>query len=337
MKMMNKLIISLSCILLAGCNGSLPDSGEQQGEGEPIDLSFNLYNVVVSKADEKAKTTVKMAVGTAFRIYAFKAGETDLTSPIATAVYTVKDDNGKSEGNLSLYRGSYDFYMISNNTNTAPKLDEGVNFITVDNGNDFMYNIITNEVIQPEKPGENKMTVSLRTPFSRLGAKIDLSVQAKSSSPVPVLDLKVQSITIKNLSSPLSYKLGEKDWNTIDNTPSYTKDNLLTVSEFTKPDVVTKPHSNETPVVLLPVSGLTDLLFELVLTVKYSGKDESGELIFLSDNFTYQASVTKALIKGMGYKFDFTLTFFGILKPGEMTVALLDYTEESLSTDQVGE
>ena len=52
MKMMNKLIISISCILLAGCNGSLPDSGEQQGEGEPIDLSFNLYNAVVSKADE---------------------------------------------------------------------------------------------------------------------------------------------------------------------------------------------------------------------------------------------------------------------------------------------
>lgn len=336
MKMMNKLIISLSCILLVGCNGSLPDSGGQQGEGEPIDLSFNLYNVVVSKADEKTKPTVKMAVGTAFRIYAFKAGETNLTSPIATAVYTVTDENGKSEGNLSLYRGSYDFYMISNNTNTAPVLDSGANSITVDNGNDFMYNIITNEVIQPEKPGENKMTVSLRTPFSRLGAKVDLSVNAKAGSPVQVLGLKVQSITIKNLSSPLSYKLGEKDWDMIDNTPSYTEDNLLTVSEFTEPDV-TEPHSNENPVVLLPVSGLTDLLFELVLTVKYLGKNENGEDAFLSDNFTYQASVTKALIKGMGYKFDFTLTFFGILKPGEMTVALLDYTEESLSTDQVGE
>lgn len=335
MKMMNKLIISLSCILLVGCSGSLPDSGGQQGEGEPIDLSFNLYNVVVSKADEKTKPTVKMAVGTAFRIYAFKAGETDLTKPIASAVYTVKDENGKSEGNLSLYRGSYDFYMISNNTNTAPVLDSGANSITVDNGNDFMYNIITNEVIQPEKPGENKMTVSLRTPFSRLGSKVDLSVKANGNSPIKVTKLEVQSITIKNLSSPLSYELGKKDWNT--SNPSYTKDNLLIVSGFTKPEETSDPHSNENPVVLLPISGLTDLLFELVLTVEYPGKDDKGNSIFISDNFTYQASVTKALIKGMGYKFDFTLTFFGILKPGDITVSLLDYTEENLSTDQVGE
>lgn len=336
MKMINKLIISLSCILLAGCNGSLPDSGEQQGEGEPIELSFNLYNAVVSKADEKTKPTVKMAVGTAFRIYAFKAGETDLTKPIASAVYTVKDENGKSEGNLSLYRGSYDFYMISNNTNTAPVLDSGANSITVDNGNDFMYNIITNEVIQPEKPGENKMTVSLRTPFSRLGAKIDLSVKAKSNSPVPVSDLKVQSITIKNLSSPLCYKLGEKDWST-DNNPSYTETNEHMVTGFSMPEFATQPHDNLNPVVLLPVDGLTDLLFELVLNVTYTGKDNNGQVILLSDNFTYKASVSKALITGMRYKFDFTLTFFGILKPGDMTVSLLDYTEEDLSTDQVGE
>ena len=43
---------------------------------------------------------------------------------------------------------------------------------------------------------------------------------------------------------------------------------------------------------------------------------------------------TKQILR---YKFDFTLTFFGILKPGDMTVSLLDYTEEDLSTDQVGE
>ena len=275
-----------------------------------------------------------MAVGTAFRIYAFKAGETDLTSPIATAVYTVTDENGKSEGNLSLYRGSYDFYMISNNTNTAPKLDEGSNFITVDNGNDFMYNIITNEVIQPEKPGENKMTVSLRTPFSRLGAKVDLSVNAKGNSPIKVLELKVQSITIMYLSSPLPYVLGEKNWNIAGQ--SYDQTNTFAVSEFglAKPE---KPHSNTKPVVLLPINGLTDLLFELVLNVGYAEYDTEGHSTTTYRNFTYQASVTKALIKGMGYKFDFTLTFFGLLQPGDMTVSLLDYTEENLSTDQVGE
>lgn len=336
MKMINKLIFLLSCILLAGCNSSWPDSGEQQEEGEPVKVSFNLYNATVSKADEKTKTTVKMAVGTAFRIYAFKAGATDLSNPVATAVYTVVDTNGKSTGSLSLYRGKYDFYLISNNTNQAPKLDTGTNYVTVDNGNDFMYNIITNEVIQPESPGQNTMTVTLRTPFARLGSKVDLSVKAKSNSPVPVSDLKVQSITIKNLSSPLYYKLGEKDWS-MDNSPSYVEANEYIVNGFSIPALATEPHDNLNPVVILPVDGLTDLLFELVLNVTYTGKNEQGQVVLNSGNFVYKASVTKALITGMRYKFDFTLTFFGILKPGDMTVSLLDYTEEDLSTDQVGE
>lgn len=331
MKMINKLIISLSCILLAGCNGSLPDSSEQQGEGEPIDLSFNLYNVVVSKADEKTKPTVKMAAGTAFRIYAFKAGEIDLTKPIASAVYTVKDENGKSEGNLSLYRGSYDFYMISNNTNTAPKLPEGTNSITVDNGNDFMYNIITNEVIQPEKPGENKMTVSLRAPFVRLGASVDLSVKANGKSPITVTGLVVQSITIKNLSSPLSYQLGNSDWS---GSASYDGAEFAVTKFSAAPP--TQPHNNTEPVVLLPVDGSTDLSFDLKLLVSYMVYDENGTGSQTSRTFDYQASATKALLKGMKYKFEFTLTFFGILTPGDMTVSLLEYTEEDLSTDEVG-
>ena len=55
MKMISKLIILLGSVLLVGCNSSLPDSGEQQGEGEPIELAFNLYSAVVSKAGEKYK------------------------------------------------------------------------------------------------------------------------------------------------------------------------------------------------------------------------------------------------------------------------------------------
>lgn len=336
MKMINKLIISFSCILLAGCNSGLPDSGDQEqtGEGEPVNISFNLYNAAVTKADNSS--TVTMTSGTAFRIYAFEAGTTNLSTPVATAVYTV-GDNGKATGNLSLYRGKYDFYLISNNTNTAPTLDEGSNVVTVDNGNDFMYNTISGEVIQPESPGQNKMTINLRTPFVRLGASIDLSVKAKSGSPVPVSGLKVQSITIKKLSSPLSYKLGEKDWNV--DSPSYDETNTFTVNEFTT-GITGNPsesRNNIKPVVLLPVDGTVDLLFDLVLNVTYSELDESGNPKLVSADFPYQASATKALIKGMKYKFEFTLTFFGILKPGDMTVSLLDYTQEDLSTDQVGQ
>lgn len=335
MKMINKLIILFGWILLAGCSNPLPDSGgeEQIDEGEPIDLSFDLYSAVVTKADNK--TTVTMASGCVFRIYAYKAGETDLSKPVASAEYTV-GDAGKATGNLSLYRGKYDFYLISNNTNIAPKLDDGSNAVTVDNGNDFMYNIISNEVIQPESPGQNTMTVKLRTAFVRLGASVDLSVKAKSNSPIAVTGLKVQSITIKYLSSRLSYELGEKDWNTAV-APSYEKTNAFTVNEFTTAKPI-DPHNNTKPVVLLPVDGKTDLLFELVLNVTYiKYEDGSGQGTQVSSDFTYEASATKALIKGMKYKFEFTLTFFGILTPGDITVSLLDYTQEDLSTDQVGE
>ncbi len=39
----------------------------------------------------------------------------------------------------------------------------------------------------------------------------------------------------------------------------------------------------------------------------------------------------------MQYKFEFTLTFFGILNPGDITISLLDYTKVDQSTDEVGE
>lgn len=329
MKMISKLIILLGCVLLVGCNSSLPDSGEQQGEGEPIELAFNLYSAVVSKAGENTKTV--MPVGSTFRIYAFKAGEMNLSNPVATAMYTVVDTNGKSTGNLSLYRGNYDFYLISNNTNQAPSLDAGVNYVTVDNGNDFMYNTITNEVIQPESPGQNTMTVTLRTPFVRLGTKVDLSVKANAGSPVPVTGLAVQKITIKSLSSPLAYRLGASDWNS--GSSSYNAEYSVIKFGSGQP---TQPHDNTDPVVLLPVDGSVDLVFDLALNVSYMVYDAEGTGTQTSRIFNYQASAAKALLKGMKYKFEFTLTFFGILTPGDMTVSLLEYTEEDLSTDDVG-
>ena len=56
-----------------------------------------------------------------------------------------------------------------------------------------------------------KMEVSMTGPFVRLGSKVDLWVKAKES-PVKISDLIVQKIEIKNLSVPLTYYLGEKDW-----------------------------------------------------------------------------------------------------------------------------
>ena len=228
---------------------------------------------------------------------------------------------------MSLYRGEYDLYFISYNSETAP--DPSAGEIEVRNGYDFMCNEIKGLVVQPQNDGDNKMEVSMTGPFVRLGSKVDLSVKAKES-PVKISDLIVQKIEIKNLSVPLTYYLGEKDWRPgAGYTDSYTVSNFsYTVNAWSK------PHKNNDPIVLLPVDGSQPLEFIITLKVFYT---EEGVAGIQEGIFTYTATTSKTLLKGMQYKFEFTLTFFGILNPGDITISLLDYTKVDQSTDEVGE
>ncbi|MCD7851615.1 MAG: DUF4906 domain-containing protein [Parabacteroides sp.] len=221
--------------------------------------------------------------------------------------------------------------MVSNNTNIAPVLSDGGS-ITVDNGTDFMYNTLTGFTVQPEKTGDNVMNVTLPAPFVRLGSQVKLSVKAKLGSPVTVTDLKVQSITMYYLSSPLSYNLGAIDWKKEGTT--YEKKDSIVVSSFdNKPDYyVTHPAD---PVVVLPVSGNTPIEFKIVLDVTYVEKVDEVTT-YPTKTFTYTASSRKTLLKGMVYGFEFTLTFFGVLSPGDITIGLLDYTGQDLPMDEVG-
>ena len=66
-------------------------------------------------------------------------------------------------------------------------------------------------------------------------------------------------------------------------------------------------------------------------------RQEEGVVGIQEGIFTYTATTSKTLLKGMQYKFEFTLTFFGILNPGDITISLLDYTKVDQSTDEVGE
>lgn len=85
---------------------------------------------------------------------------------------------------------------------------------------------------------------------------------------------------------------------------------------------------------LLPVDGSQPLEFIITLKVFYT---EEGVVGIQEGIFTYTATTSKTLLKGMQYKFEFTLTFFGILNPGDITISLLDYTKVDQSTDEVGE
>lgn len=318
-------------IVLTACTGSLPDDGgnpSPEERGEPVLLSFDMYGATVTKASENI--AVDLAPETKFTIYAFPKGTTDLSKPLASGVYTIGADY-KATGNMSLYRGEYDMYMVSNNTNIAPVLSEGGS-ITVNNGTDFMYNTLTGFTVQPQKTGDNVMNVTLPAPFVRLGSQVKLSVKAKLGSPVTVTDLKVQSITMYYLSSPLSYNLGAIDWKKEGTT--YEKKDSIVVSSFdNKPDYYVAHPAD--PVVVLPVSGNTPIEFKIVLDVTYVEKVDEVTT-YPTKTFTYTASSRKTLLKGMVYGFEFTLTFFGVLSPGDITIGLLDYTGQDLPMDEVG-
>lgn len=323
---MNRIYTFIACSLVAfaSCSGDLADDSRQRiHEGDPITLSFNLYDATFTKAGSVSTET--MPPGSTFSIYAYEKGETDLTStPLGVGTYEVQT-GGKAIGNLTLYRGEYDLYLMSNNTNVAPLLTNGA--ATGVNGFDCMYNTLKNVTVQPETAGSNSMSVRMPSPFVRLGSLVELSVKGNTTQPVAVGDLRVSRITIKNVSSPLTYRLGTSDWD----LTGQTFDQTYEVSRFTAPDQQSSPHDSD-PVVLLPVDGTTPLEFEIVLSI-YS--KIAGEFVW--KDFTYQAKAPKALLKGMKYKFEFTLTFFGLLNPGDMTISMLDYTNEGLITDQVGE
>ena len=69
--------------------------------------------------------------------------------------------------------------------------------------------------------------------------------------------------------------------------------------------------------------------FEVNLTVGYN----EGE-----DSYTgsFPASIQKVLLPGMTYQFDFSLTFYGVLKPSDLTLAVKEYDTVDLSSDGLG-
>ena len=333
MKGINKLFIVCAGLLLAACSSGLPNENtdESQEKGEPIKLSFKMYNADLTKALGATNAVVDMVAGTKITILAYAAGtQVDnfgkLPAPLGRTVTEIKADL-TADGNMTLYRGQYDLYFLSYNNSIAPNPDGGE--ITVDNGYDFMYSELKGLTVQPENDGKNEMTVSMTSPFIRLGSQVTLTVKAKQNSPVTVVDLQVQKITLKNLSTAKTYYLGSDNWEAAgDYTSSYP------VSDFSYP--VGYPASDHTSegVVLLPVDGTTQLEFELVLDVTYI---KGGEVTSTKGTFTYTAKTSKALLKGMKYSFTFTLTFFGVLNPGDITISLLDYTNNNQATDDVGE
>lgn len=334
----------LLLILLAGCASDAstlppPLPGGNPGEGEaPVTLAFDGFcatagsdSAATSRATAAAVTGEPMAVNKIFRIYAYYAGTTDLSTPLDSRIYTVQSSEsgpsvpGKATGDLTLYRGRYDLYLMSYNSDTeAPVLRASgtAGIFEESNGKDFMYTKLEGIVVQPDQTGSNLMVVSLPRPFTRMGSRVITTVKAASSQPVAMQTLNVNYIKISGLSDGLTYELGNPDWNA---GTGYNES--ITYNHFTgNPNQYTDPFTSEAQV-LLPVDGSQMLSFEVNLTVGYNGTSLTS---------SYPATIQKVMLPGMTYQFDFTLTFYGALTPVDLTLAVKAYNTVTLVSDGLG-
>lgn len=330
-------------ILLAGCssgNSILPDDNPDisPDKGEPVTLTFDMYSATVTRAgDADASGAEDMAIGKMFRIYAFTAGSANLGSPLDSRNYTVQPDEdnpsnpGKATGNLTLYRGTYDLYLVSYNSSTeVPELDKDGAF-TVINGKDFMYTKLEGIVVQPDKTGDNTMLVSLPKPFTRMGAQMIATVKArKGMQPVTPTALVVNYIKVSGLSGNLVYKLNNTSWE----PPVTAADASYTFEKFDSKNTLdwdVYEERTSVPGVLLPVDGTQKMKFDVNLTVNYKDGNQTKTSID-----SYFATIEKALLPGMTYQFDFSLTFYGAIVPSDLTLAIREWTTSSLTGEDLG-
>lgn len=327
-------------ILLAGCSAGdavLPDTDPDPEPGEPVTLTFDMYSASVTRADA-ASTSEDMAIGKIFRIYAFPAGSTNLGTPLDSKNYTVQPSEadaskpGKAIGSLTLYRGTYDLYLVSYNSSTeVPELDSSGAF-TVSNGKDFMYTKLEGIVVQPDKTGDNAMLVSLPKPFTRMGAQMVTTVKARNSmQPVLPTALVVNYIKVSGLYGSLAYKLNNTSWETpttttADASYSFEKFDANNTLDYNPQD----PRTSD-PGVLLPVGGTQKMKFDVNLTVQYKSGSETK-----TSTDSYFATIEKALLPGMTYQFDFSLTFYGAIVPSDLTLAIREWTTTNLTGEDLG-
>ena len=321
-------------ITLVGCQ---KESFLEEGEGDKVALEFDLYQANVTKAAAVSALNDKALI----KVYAFKVetktetgtktGTGETGTPSAEGTYVVGADGkvtAQSGKALFLYRGVYNLYFTSYNEENAPELGDG-NLVTVQNGQDFMYTFMNDITVQPQKAGQNTMSVTLTNPFTRLCSQVEVSVKAASVSPVTVKGLRVNFITMKNLSDSRTYRLGDNAWYS-DGVAN--ENNGVDFSSFNNSVAVGLPHTSDPRKIVLPLSG-SELQFVIDLTVDY---DKNGNGGSVPGHFVFNATARKTFLPGMSYSFEFTLKFFGDFKETELTLGILEFTEIKNVTDPVG-
>ena len=320
-------LLLLTAVCLVGCSAD-ENPATQIVDGEPITLSFALFKTSSTRADDtKIATDTLINNEAGIRVYVYRAGETDLSTPLATGLYKVDNSTGVgvATGDLALFRGTYDLYLVSYNSITETPVLASGGKINVTNGKDFMYTTMKGVVVQPERAGANTIQIELSQPFTRMGARVIVKVAAKNGTqPVQPSTLVANSIEVGGLPASLNYNLGATAWNAASGYNS-----SYTYRRFHRATGSVNDWWESEPEVLLAVDGSKKLDFIVDLTITY----ESGTLTYTDP---FKASVQKVLLPGMTYEFQFSLTFYGILKPTDLTLAVKEYNTVELSSDGLG-
>jgi len=194
-----------------------------------------------------------------------------------------------------------------------------------------MYTKLEGIVVQPDKTGDNTMLVSLPKPFTRMGAQVITTVKARNSmQPVLPTALVVNSIKVSGLYGSLAYKLNNTSWE----TPTTAADASYSFEKFDANNTLDyNPQAPRTsdPAVLLPVGGTQKMKFDVNLTVQYKSGSETK-----TSTDSYFATIEKALLPGMTYQFDFSLTFYGAIVPSDLTLAIREWTTTNLTGEDLG-
>lgn len=326
-------------VFLTSCHSDMDIATDTPTEvlpGEPVSVYFSTLEAQVSRAAAGNSLPLPLADGTRFHVYAY----TENNEPAEDKTYAVGSNNTTSTAEtdaMKLYRGTYHFYFISNNTSGTTQPEASSDIVTVSNGTDFIYTTLKNVVVQSEtgSTGSSSITIPVNTPFNHLCSQVSVAVKADSKQPKKIESLTVNSVKMKNLSSDRTYTLGKSTWNTTD-SPTYTTTpgspqwNSFTANKATESGAYL--YESNTPYMALPTDGSSELAFEVNLSIGYTTTSNASA----NENKTYEVSLPKSLLPGTKYRIEFSLTFFGDLAATDVALTVKAYDERELTTDEIG-
>lgn len=236
------LILWLGCLLLASCQ----EQEMTSKKGDDIDLSkvalVTLGNVKITDGDANTRATnaQPLKVGSQFRMYVFKKGDTDINDLLLTRTYTIKTTAGNPVSDdpnpLYLPIGELDIYLVGpvKYTETTQVLDGDGNPL-LDNNGAPVVNVVEYDVAPPEgvtpfynidlissltplkvEAGANEFQA---TPLSHRMARMDVVVERPDDALYS--NLKVTTITVSHQSTTAEFSFNSQGGTIAETTEGY--------------------------------------------------------------------------------------------------------------------